>query len=189
MTQSKYMNDPALEYIRANHNTYTREAITKVLLDAGTAPEVIAAAWQVVDDEDARSQAEDRAPGTQVTEGFPETPEAREEGAGCLRSAFIMAVVVGVPLLILANIGLGSGYFGIRREYLTAENRTLADAALLLVNAGSAVVGIGLVVASLWLLNRKWPMGRVAIVVFVTVLIWLLIVFGTCVYTPQVVRS
>jgi len=55
------MNDPALEYIRANRNTYTREAITKVLLDAGHTPEVIAAAWRTLDDEDARIEAEAEA--------------------------------------------------------------------------------------------------------------------------------
>jgi hypothetical protein len=157
------MNDPALEYIRANRNTYTREAITQVLLDAGHAPDAVAAAWQVVDEEDARSQSALQAQGIQ---GGGAAPPGQGRFPSSVVALLILIFIVGLLLVLLTDL-----MFALRGDSWIV---------VLLANVGSLIVFVGLVVAAGRLLKRQWPVGKVMATVLLAALVWYLIVAGIC---------
>lgn len=164
------MKEEIVEYIRANRDTYTQQAVNKALLDTGYSPEEIAAAWQEIEKEEAPSS----------TPPPPARPVGRQRTGG-LVATWILLLLVGVVLVLLTNLGLSF-------SYVPPESQGVKEAAIVAVNLGSLIVGIALLIATVRLLRRDWPVGRVTGLVFAVAFIWYMIVLGTCVYTPQVLR-
>jgi hypothetical protein len=161
------MNQEIIEYIRANRDMYTREAINQELLDAGHSPEDIAAGWQALEEEDTLTQV-------QAT-----TPPPRRRVGG-LVALWILLLIIGFVIVALTNLGLGLSNGS--QQWFNAKYNIINA-----VNIGSLIVGLGLLIATVQLLGKGWPMGRIVALVFVSALVWYTIVLGTCLYAPRVI--
>ena len=160
-------NETLLDYIRTNQRIYTREALDKRLRDEGYTDEEIQAAWQQV--------LSEGAPATQQ----PPAPQQTSWVTGtCISIMAILLILIGIALLGLTNLVLGSSSYSDRGPNL----------ALWFVNLGTLVVIAAVIAGSVWLSRRRgWGVERVAGLIFLVALVWYLIVVGTCVNGPSFV--
>jgi hypothetical protein len=169
------MESELADYIRKNREIYTAEGINDTLMGEGYTAEEIDAAWLLVQREDAR---------TQVNSNVPAGPQSRPNlgvqgtpvGVGFVLM-YICLVIFGAALVLLTNLGLA----------FTHSNSGI-ETVQTLVNLGSLVAGIGLLVGGLILLRRGWPAGRVSALILVLGLFWYVVLTGTCLYAPSVLR-
>lgn len=162
-------NDPIVEYINKQREIYGIEAINTRLRDAGYSQEEIEAAWKAVADQEVRFKE-------------PENRRGSRQGTGTLVALWIVFGFIGLLLVGLTNLGLALSYFGVNGQ--DTKNTTIA-----VVNIGSLFLVVGLLVATVQLLKRSWPVGRVVAVVLVTFLLWYTVVLGTCLYAPRVFQQ
>lgn len=160
------MNDPVVDYIKKQREVYGIEAISKRLRDAGYSQEEIDAAWQAVADEEARTKE-------------PENRRGSRQGTGTLVALWIVFGMLGGFFVALTNLGLSLSSF----DPNTQDARSTT---LIIVDLGSLLLVVGLLVATVQLLKRDWPVGRVVTVVLATFILWYTVVLGTCIYAPQV---
>lgn len=154
------MNNDLAEYIRTNQRIYTREALDNRLRDEGYTDEEIEAAWQQVLSEDAQSSQPGRQTGG---------------SSACLALAVIVLTIIGALLLVLTNLVLGSWSYGDQGPNL----------ALWFVNLGTLVLIAAIIAGGNWLARQKgWPSQRIAGLMVIVVLVWYLIVAGTCLNGP-----
>jgi hypothetical protein len=99
-----------------------------------------------------------------------------------LVALWIVFGIIGLLLLGLTNLGLELSYFGL-------NGQDSKNAAVAVVNIGSLLLLAGLLVATVQLLKRNWPVGRVIAVVLVTFVLWYTVVLGTCLYAPRVFQQ
>ena len=157
------MDQEALDYLKANQDTYTREALAARLREAGyTDAEIEAGREQIHDQEGTPEQP--APPGPAVAPQPPYTPSPyRGEEFGC-------GFFFGIMLLV----GLGAGLVGL-------TNMVLFGPLLWFVNLGSLVILVALWAGGWWLVRRKGVrVADVGCLVVVVAFVWYVIVVGTC---------
>jgi hypothetical protein len=151
------MDKDLVDYIRSNRSIYTRQALDDRLRGEGYTDEEIEAAWQQALSQDAQSSR----------------PSGQSRGSSaCLALAVIVLTIIGAVLLVLTNMVLGSWSYGDQGPNL----------ALWFVNIGTLMVLAAIIAGGNWLARQKgWPSQRIAGLVVIVVVVWYLIVAGTCV--------
>jgi hypothetical protein len=157
----KEVNQATVEYILANRDVYTPEAIEQSLLAAGYSPEDIAAAWQALPGKESSAQSS--------------RPQSGVRNVIGLILLWIGIAIIGAVVVILTDLNLLLGAYSEITEPLITT-----------VTVSSVVVVLGLLVAGIVLLNRRWPVDRVASLVAAIAVVWYLIVAGTCFLGPGV---
>ncbi len=167
------MNPEVVRYIQENRGTYTREAITRSLLDAGHDPAEIERAWSAAETPNLSQAPSPLPPSAYGTSGDVVVEDSRPEPPTVGRvlrtprfwAAFLgytlLSVVLTVGLTFLGTLGAGLPVF------------------LLTVLAG--------IVASLFLFRRDRPvavgLASAALIVFILPWVALTIWAGLCIVT------
>lgn len=162
--------DPIAEYISQHRDTYTREALDRELLDKGYTKEEIEAAWASLPPADADQQAAQAG-------GVRRTPI----GAG-FTVLCIFSILIGAFLVFLTFIWFSFSSTNIR-------NSPALSIVGALVTVGSVAVAIGMITFGVSRLNNGWSAWRVAGLIIVVSLLWYLVIIGTCLNAPTLLRQ
>jgi hypothetical protein len=133
------------DYLRANRDAYTREALTKRLVESGHAPDDVDMAWVRIEALDAKTP-----PGPALPRGRP--------GLGTI--ILIIAVVIGYGYIgLIGTFGIGFvAYYG---NYAPDGSATTVvnpvATVLLVVYVAAMLVGLGVSIRRLW---RAPSLGR-----------------------------
>jgi hypothetical protein len=153
------VNQAIVDYIVAHRDTYTPEAIEQRLLAAGYSPEDIAAAWQALAGKESTAQGS--------------RPQSGVRNLVGIILLWIGLVIIGAVVVLLTALNMAFG-----------ADSEITEPLMTTVYVSSLVVVLGLLVAGIVLLNRRWPVDRVASLVAAIAVVWYLIVAGTCFLGP-----
>src|SRR3954471_3094403 len=169
--------DPIAEYIRQNRDMYTREALDRELLDKGYTPEEIDAAWNSLAPEDAGQQS------IQVGGSHWDDYTPPIDGGFVLLCIFNIAI--GGFLLLLTYI-----WFALNMSYNSSGSNSSALTAIgVLIALSSVAAAIALVAFGVSRLKKGWSTRRVAGLLIIGSLLWYLVIIGTCLSTPTLLRQ
>ena len=165
-------SEAIIAYIRQWQGTYTREAITQQLQDAGYDPAAIEAAWSRLD-------AETAAAGPPAQEAKAALRPVRPLGRGMAIAAFViiwLAILgmLGILQLVTTLVLTGGVQPG-------GSKHDLAD----VLNVLFVVFVLGLLAGGIFFLARRQSLGRVLAVVGAIAFVWSVVIAGICFGPPR----